>query len=88
MTDLAAAVRAVHDHLAATEELPLDRDATRWIAEAEAVAADLREVDDEAVVRRRMGHVRELLANVDETGHPEADDHVAAATELADEIVE
>lgn len=88
MTDLVAAVRDVHDHLAATEELPLDRDATRWIAEAEAVAGDLREVDDEAVVRRRMGHVRELLSNVDGTGHPEADDHVAAAKELADEVAE
>jgi hypothetical protein len=88
MTDLATAVRAVHDRLAATEELPLDRDATRWIAEAEAVAGDLRDVDDEAVIRERMGHVRELLSNVDATGHPEADDHVAAAMELADEIAD
>lgn len=86
MTDVAAVVREVHDHLTATEELPLDREATRWVAEAQAVAGDLRDVDDEAVIRERMGHVRDLLSNVDGTGHPAADEHVAAARELAAEL--
>ena len=88
MTDLEAAVRDVHDHLAATEEVPLEREATRWVAEAQAVAGDLRAVDDEAVIRERMGHVRDLLSNVDSTGDPAADEHVAAARETAAELSE
>lgn len=79
-------LRRLHDHLAATAELPLDREATRWIAEAEAVAGDCLEVTDDAVVRRRVGHVRDLLANVDGTGHPDADEHVEAARALATEL--
>jgi hypothetical protein len=79
-------LRRLHDHLAATAELPLDREATRWIAEAEAVAEDCLDVGDSEVRRRRVGHVRDLLANVDSTGHPEADDHVEAARALAAEL--
>jgi hypothetical protein len=75
------------EHLAATAELPLDREATRWIAEAEAVATDAREIKDEAVVRTRIGHVRALLSNVETTGHEVGDEHLAAAKRLADDIV-
>lgn len=80
-------LRTLHEHLAATAELPLDREATRWIAEAEAVAEDCLEVGEAAVVRRRVGHVRDLLANVDATGHPEGDEHVESARELARRIL-
>jgi hypothetical protein len=80
-------LRDLHDHLAATAELPLDREATRWVAEAEAVAEDCLAVEDERVMRRRIGHVRDLLAHVDATGHPEGDEHVAAARALAAELV-
>lgn len=76
-------LRELHDHLAATAELPMERAATRWVAEAEAVAEDCLAVDDPAVVRERVGHVRDLLANVESTGHEEADERVAAAYELA-----
>ena len=81
-------LRTLHDHLAATAELPLDREATRWVAEAEAVAEDCLDVGDAAVRRQRVGHVRDLLSNVETTGHPEGDDHVEAARELAAELVE
>ncbi|WP_255151275.1 hypothetical protein [Halorarius halobius] len=81
-------VRRLHEHLAATAELPLDRTATRWVAEAEAVAADCRHIDNPAVVRDRVREVAELLSNVESTGHPEADDHVAAAAELAADVVD
>lgn len=77
----------LYDHLAATAELPMDREATRWVAEAEAVVEDCLDVDDEAVVRRRVGHVRDLLANVDATGHPDGDEHVEAARTLAAELL-
>ncbi|MFC6943206.1 hypothetical protein ACFQE8_25165 [Salinirubellus sp. GCM10025818] len=77
----------LHEHLAATAELPLDREATRWVAEAEAVAGDCLDIDSETVRRRRVGHVRDLLSNVDATGHPEGDEHVETARELAAELV-
>jgi len=77
-------LRALHDHLAATAELPVEPSAARWLGEAEAVAADV--ADGEAprtAVRTRVAQVRELLAHVEETGHAEAAEHVAAARELA-----
>jgi hypothetical protein len=80
-------VTRLHEHLAATAELPLDREATRWVAEAEAVAGDCLDIDSETVRRQRIEHVRDLLANVDSTGHPEGDEHVEAARKLAAELV-
>jgi hypothetical protein len=73
----------LYERLAATGELPVDRTASRWLGEAEAVAADIRHVDDPAVVADRAGTVVELLAEVESTGHPDADEHVQEARELA-----
>jgi len=82
-------LRRLHEHLAATAELPVERDAARWIGEAEAVAADLAAAPaDDAVMAERVGHVRDLLSNVHETGHPEAEDHVAEARRLAAAILD
>lgn len=81
-------VERLHDHLAATAELPVERDASRWIGEAEAVAADLVDAPaDDAVVAERVGHVRDLLTHVEATGHPGADAHVAEARRLARAIL-
>jgi hypothetical protein len=77
----------LHDHLAATAELPVPVDESRWLGEAEAVAADAaRGHADEAVVAKRVRQVADLLDHVDETGVPEADEHVAAARDLVDRI--
>jgi hypothetical protein len=77
-------VDELHDHLEATAERPVERSAGRWLGEAEAVAADAARGDPpEAVVAERIEQVEELLANVDGTGDPVADEHVAAARELA-----
>jgi hypothetical protein len=82
--DLAA---DLHAHLAATAELPVPTAESRWLGEAEAVAADAARGDaDEAVVEKRVRQVADLLAHVDETGVPEADEHVAAARDLVDRI--
>ena len=86
--DRAATVR---DHLEATETLPLDPAANRWIGEAHAVAADAADPGASVeVVRRRMGEVVSLLDEVEGAGagHPDADDRVAAARELARELAE
>lgn len=83
---LDARVRELYDHLEATESLPVDRTASRWIGEAQAVVGDLRGDVDEAVVRSRVEHVISLLENVDGTDNPAADEHITAARTLAREI--
>ena len=40
----------------------------------------------EAVIEKRVGQVRMLLSNVERTGNETADEHVAAARELVEEI--
>ncbi|WP_135535294.1 hypothetical protein [Halostella pelagica] len=88
-SDRDSLVTELHAHLAATAELPIDRDANRWIGEAEAVAADLAANDlSPATVEKRVGHVRDLLEEVDETDDPEADKRVASARETAARILE
>ncbi|MEF8853382.1 MAG: hypothetical protein V5A44_02575 [Haloarculaceae archaeon] len=80
-------VERLHAELEATEELPVERTASRWIGEAQAVAADAANGGlRETVVRERVGHVAELLENVESTGDERADEHVATARELAVEI--
>jgi len=87
--DPAEAVAAIHCRLAATRELPVERSAARWIGEAEAVAGDLvGEAVPAAVRRERIGRVRDLLANVESTGHPAADNHVAAAARIAADLLD
>lgn len=80
-------LRRLHDRLDATAELPVEREASAYLGEAEAVARDLVERPAEpAVVRERAGHVRDLLAEIEETGNTEADEHLAEARELASEL--
>lgn len=87
--DPADRVEALRDHLAATRELPVERSAGRWIGEADAVASDLVGADlPPAVLRERIGHVRDLLGHVDGTDHPEADEHVRRATGIAADLLE
>lgn len=89
MSDEFDPLAALHDHLAATEELPVEREAGWRLGEAQALAADIAAggVDDATVVRR-ADEIRTLLAAVDGTGDSAADDHVAAARELANRIAD
>ena len=78
-------LRALHDHLAATAERPVETDASRWLGEAEAVAADVAAGDvPRSAVATRVDQVRDLLSHVDGTGDPAADQHVRVARELAE----
>ncbi len=81
-------VTELHDRLRATAERPVEPTASRWIGEAEAVAGDLvgEEVEPE-VLETRVGHVADLLDHADETGDPEANEHVAVAREVATELL-
>jgi nucleotide-binding universal stress UspA family protein len=79
------ALAALVDHLAATAERPVERAASRWLGEAEAVAADARAIDDPDVVRDRVGEVVDLLAD---TGDEAADEHVRRAQALAADLVD
>ncbi|WP_267643568.1 hypothetical protein [Haloarchaeobius amylolyticus] len=86
--DTDALLRALYEHLHATEELPIERTASRWIAEAEAVAGDLADSElADSVVRERVGHVEHLLAQVEGTGSEEADEHVRQAKDIVDRIL-
>lgn len=83
------ALRALHEHLATTGELPVERTASHYLGEAEAVVADALAPDaSEAVVQRRVAQARELLGEFDETGDEAADEHVAAARELCKRILD
>lgn len=78
--DVVDCLATVHDHLAATAERPVAREASAWLGEAEAVAGDVAAGDPpRAAIERRLADLDRLLGHVDGTGDPEADDHVAAA---------
>jgi hypothetical protein len=75
--------------LEATAELPVERTASRWLGEAEAVAVDLTRGDpDPETVTRRVEHVRELLENVETTDNSEADERLAEARDLVARILD
>ena len=80
-------IESLHDHLIATEERPVEREAGWRLGEAQALAGQIAvgDVDDD-VIRERAGEIVELLAAIDGTGDRDADDHVAAACELASRI--
>ncbi len=90
MTDdtLEGQVQTLYDHLEATESLPVDRTASRWIGEAQAVTGDLLGGADPDVINSRVDHVVSLLENVEGTDNEAADEHVAAALEIAREVLE
>jgi hypothetical protein len=80
---------ALVEHLQATEERPCTARANQWLGEAQAVAEDAAAGDLDAETRAaRLGHVRELLAQVDGTGDETADEHVAAATRLVADLLD
>lgn len=82
-------LQALHGHLAATGERPVERTASHYLGEAEAVVADALAPDaDEAVVQRRVAQARDLLAKVEATGDAAADEHVAAARECCEALLD
>lgn len=85
VTDLLA---SLHSHLEATAERPVASSESRWLGEAEAIAADLRHADDltTATIRERAQKVEQLLDEVEETGDETADEHVAAARRCLDRL--
>jgi hypothetical protein len=79
-------VEELHHHLTATQELPVETTASRWIGEAEAVVGDVVGGAPEPAIEKRVGQASHLLENVEDTGDPTADDHVAQAKTLVDRI--
>lgn len=78
--DLDALVATLHSLLVATEHLPLDPRANKWLGEAQALVADLREVDvSEETAWRRLRTVDRLLAEVDDAGEPNANEYLDQA---------
>ncbi len=82
-----AAVVELHEHLAATAERPVERTASRWLGEAEAIAADLVDAPEDPKLHRERGEkIASLLAEVEGTDDPVANEHVAAAKQLANRL--
>jgi len=78
----------LYDHVAATAERPVERTASRWLGEAEAIAGDVAHGNIAPEVRReRLEKVEHLLGNVDATGDEAADERVAAAEAILDELL-
>jgi len=77
----------LHEELAATGERPVERSASRWLGEAEAIAGNIAQSDlDPAVRRERLAKVGELLENVETTGDDRADEHVETARAIVEEL--
>ena len=80
--------QALHDELAATAERPVERSASRWLGEADAIAGDVAHGGMSDDVRReRLEQIEELLGHVDGTGDEQADDHVEAARDLVADLL-
>jgi hypothetical protein len=87
--DPSEAVEGIYTHLAATEQMPLEESANRWIGEAQAVAEDLVAHDaTDAVIHDRTSKIVDLLESIDDTGDADAEARVEAALVLARELVE
>lgn len=81
---------AIHDHLDATAELPVDPKASTYLGEATAVAADARAAIRDGhhdAARTRIEQVHDLLSHVDDTGNETADEHVHEAAQLTNEFL-
>lgn len=78
----------LHRELAATEDLPIERTANRWIGEAQAVAREVRDVSSEEVRREGARDVVRLLSEVDGTENERADERVERARELAERLAQ
>ncbi|GAB6859970.1 hypothetical protein ACFR97_03030 [Haloplanus litoreus] len=82
-------LRTLHEQLAATEELPVRPDASPWLGEAAAITADAMDADlPSDVLADRIQRVAALLAEVETTGNPKADEHVAAAERAANRLLD
>ncbi len=80
-TDLATSLERARDRLEATAELPVSPDASPWLGEAAAVAAQAADpaLDRDARVTR-LDHLERLFDGPD-PDNPEATAHVEAARE-------
>jgi len=84
-----AAVDALADHLTATADRPVPPATNRWLGEAEAVARDAAtEGLDPDIRRKRVQQVEQLLASADKTGDETADQHIEAATECCQIVLD
>lgn len=82
-------LQALHDHLEATGELPVESSASHYLGEAQAVVADASKPGTpDSVVRQRVEQAADLIGHVEETGDQRADAHVAAAEAYAQRVLE
>lgn len=87
--DLELRLDELYAALEATAELPIDREANRWLGEAEAVARDaaMNELE-RAVVRERVREVDRLLSEVEDVESETASERIEEARALCEQILE
>ncbi|ADJ15675.1 hypothetical protein [Halalkalicoccus jeotgali] len=73
----------LYRELEATEDLPIDRVANRWLGEAQAVASEIRGDVTPTVRREGATDVLELLEAIEGTDNERADERVERARRLA-----
>jgi hypothetical protein len=89
MDEIDDLLSSIHDHLEATEDVPMETEASRWLGEAQAVAEDVAHADlDEETVHERVETILELLEETETTGNETADEHVDAARRAARRVLE
>lgn len=81
---------ALHAHLEVTGRRPVETAASRWLGEAEAIAADLAATTpvESSVAVDRLGTIVELLGEVDGIEDPVADAHLSFASRVADRLLQ
>lgn len=87
MSDENELAEALYRELEATEHHPIEREANRWLGEAQAVAGAIREVSED-VRRDGAADVVYLLSQVEQTGSEQADEHVRRARKLAERLAQ
>lgn len=78
----------LYRELAATEDLPIDPTANRWLGEAQAVAQEIRGEVSSKVRREGAADIVGLLESIEETDNERADEHVERARELAKRLAQ
>ncbi|MDJ1434430.1 hypothetical protein [Halostagnicola sp. A-GB9-2] len=82
-------VTALYDHLEATASLPIDRQANRWLGEAEAVAEDaITPGLEKRVIETRVRQVQRLLEEAETPNNEEATAHLEAAKQICDDVLD
>lgn len=89
MDEIDDLLSSLHEHLEATAEKSPSEELPNELQDAKAIAGDAATGNlDRGSVHERVEDVKELIADIDDTGDETADEHLDAARRAADRILE